>query len=215
MGTIKQGILGGFSGKVGTVIGASWKGIDTMRGIAQHVKNPRTRDQLVQRAKFSLVLPVMQSMNNFLRVGYKNQANKQTEFNAAFSYNIQNAVSGNYPDFNISFADLMVSRGNLPKAANPTATPSEGAITFAWEDNSDEQGASETDVVMVLCYDKDTNETFCMTTNTGRRHEDPPNLLINIPARNAGHKMECYMAFISDDGKRTSDSVFVGEVTAQ
>jgi hypothetical protein len=31
MGTIKQGILGGFSGKVGTVIGASWKGINYMR----------------------------------------------------------------------------------------------------------------------------------------------------------------------------------------
>ena len=27
MGTIKQGILGGFSGKVGYVIGSSWKGI--------------------------------------------------------------------------------------------------------------------------------------------------------------------------------------------
>jgi len=27
MGTIKKGILGGFSGKVGTVVGSSWKGI--------------------------------------------------------------------------------------------------------------------------------------------------------------------------------------------
>ena len=28
MGTISKGILGGFSGTVGTVIGGSWKGID-------------------------------------------------------------------------------------------------------------------------------------------------------------------------------------------
>ena len=35
MGKIKQGILGGFQGKVGTVIGASWNGIAYMRGIAQ------------------------------------------------------------------------------------------------------------------------------------------------------------------------------------
>ena len=39
MGTIKQGILGGFSGKVGTVVGSSWKGISYMRGQAQNVKN--------------------------------------------------------------------------------------------------------------------------------------------------------------------------------
>ena len=42
MGKIKQGILGGFKGKVGTVIGASWNGISYMRGLAQSHKNPKT-----------------------------------------------------------------------------------------------------------------------------------------------------------------------------
>ena len=57
MGTIKQGILGGFSGKVGTVVGSSWKGISYMRGQAQSVKNPRTAKQMAQRDKFSLARP--------------------------------------------------------------------------------------------------------------------------------------------------------------
>ena len=52
MGKIKQGILGGFKGKVGTVIGASWNGIAYMRGLAQSVKNPKTATQLQQRAYF-------------------------------------------------------------------------------------------------------------------------------------------------------------------
>ena len=52
MGKIKQGILGGFKGKVGTVIGASWNGITYMRGLAQSVKNPKTAAQLQQRAYF-------------------------------------------------------------------------------------------------------------------------------------------------------------------
>ena len=52
MGKIKQGILGGFRGKVGTVIGASWNGIAYMRGLAQSVKNPKTAAQLQQRAYF-------------------------------------------------------------------------------------------------------------------------------------------------------------------
>ena len=33
MGIIKQAVPGGFSGKVGTVIGSSWKGIAVMRGL--------------------------------------------------------------------------------------------------------------------------------------------------------------------------------------
>ena len=52
MGKIKQGILGGFRGKVGTVIGASWNGISYMRGLAQSHKNPKTAAQLQQRAFF-------------------------------------------------------------------------------------------------------------------------------------------------------------------
>ena len=52
MGKIKQGILGGFKGKVGTVIGASWNGIAYMRGLAQSVKNPKTAAQLQQRTFF-------------------------------------------------------------------------------------------------------------------------------------------------------------------
>ena len=31
MARFKRGILGGFTGKVGTVIGSKWKGINTMR----------------------------------------------------------------------------------------------------------------------------------------------------------------------------------------
>lgn len=31
MATLNKGILGGFSGKVGTVVGANWRGLDIIR----------------------------------------------------------------------------------------------------------------------------------------------------------------------------------------
>ncbi|MDD2265168.1 MAG: DUF6266 family protein, partial [Bacteroidales bacterium] len=46
MGTIKQGILGGFSGKVGNIVGASWRGIDYIRSMPASVRNPRTVAQV-------------------------------------------------------------------------------------------------------------------------------------------------------------------------
>ena len=52
MGKIKQGILGGFRGTVGTVVGSSWNGIAYMKGKPQSVKNPKTAAQLQQRAYF-------------------------------------------------------------------------------------------------------------------------------------------------------------------
>ena len=49
MGTIKRGILGGFKNKVGSVIGSSWKGIDTMRSMPLSVANPNTAKQKTVR----------------------------------------------------------------------------------------------------------------------------------------------------------------------
>src|SRR5574344_2996358 len=92
MGTIKQGILGGFSGKVGTVIGGSWKGISYMRSQAQNIKNPRTEAQMEQRSKFALALSFLKPLTELLRTGYKLYAKKQTAFNAAMSYTLANAI---------------------------------------------------------------------------------------------------------------------------
>ncbi len=86
MGKISQGVLGGFSGKLGNVVGASWKGIDYMRIKPANVANPKTQGQLDQRSKFALVLNFLQSMTAFVRLGFKLYATKKTQFNSAMSY---------------------------------------------------------------------------------------------------------------------------------
>ena len=94
MGTIRKGILGGFTGKVGTVVGSNWKGIAYMRSLPQKVKNPCTPAQLSQRSKFALALTLLQPMTGLLRTSWKLYARRQTPFNAAMSYTVANAISG-------------------------------------------------------------------------------------------------------------------------
>lgn len=55
MAKIKQGILGGFSGKVANVVGTSWKGRAVMKSQPLSVSNPRTEAQQEQRGKFSKI----------------------------------------------------------------------------------------------------------------------------------------------------------------
>ncbi len=58
MGKIKQGILGGFRGKVGTVIGASWNGISYMRDATRLLQRaPGPRWPVLQRTA-GVPLPV-------------------------------------------------------------------------------------------------------------------------------------------------------------
>lgn len=56
MGTINQGITGGFSGKVGTVVGGNWNGIDYMRSKESGRSDAKSNAQLNQRAKFLTVV---------------------------------------------------------------------------------------------------------------------------------------------------------------
>ncbi|HEY4789403.1 MAG TPA: DUF6266 family protein, partial [Bacteroidales bacterium] len=70
MGVIKQGILGGVAGKVGTVIGGSWKGINYLRSIPTSVANPNTAKQQDQRTKFSTVLSFLKPLTSLLPVSF-------------------------------------------------------------------------------------------------------------------------------------------------
>jgi hypothetical protein len=52
MGTYNKGILGAFSGKVGPVVGASWRGKEVMRSLPKKSGRAATSTQLLQRLKY-------------------------------------------------------------------------------------------------------------------------------------------------------------------
>ena len=112
MGKISQGILGGLSGKVGNVIGGSWKGIDYIRIKPSSVTNPRTPGQVNQRNKFSATIEFLQPNKDFLNVGYKAFAIKKTAFNSAMSNVLSNAITGIAPNFTVDYSLALLSKGN-------------------------------------------------------------------------------------------------------
>jgi hypothetical protein len=210
MGKIKQGILGGFSGKVGSVVGGSWKGISYMRGKAASIKNPQSLHQRQQRNKFALALSVLQPLVAFIRIGFKRYAYKKSEFNAAMSYTIRNAIVGTYPNYEIDYSKLLVSRGTLTGANSATATPQTGKIKLAWEDNSGIGEAQPTDKALAVAINPEKGEAAYITDGAPRS-SGTENLLVSPYW--AGDKVEVYLAFITENGKDVATSVHCGSVT--
>lgn len=88
MGVIKQGILGGFLGKVGNVVGGNFKGIATMRAMPLSVANPRTASQVGNRTRFSSVTAWAQAIGvPFIQTYWNRQAQKMSGFNLFCSVN--------------------------------------------------------------------------------------------------------------------------------
>lgn len=212
MGTIKQGILGGFSGKVGTVVGSSWKGLSYMRGQAQSVKNPRTAKQMAQRDKFALALSFIRPIQSFIKVGFKTYAVHQSEFNAAMSYTLKNAIKGTYPSFTIDYAQAMVSRGSLAKPLNIQKQNNDNEIAVSWQDNSGTANALDTDFAMIMAYNADKQEAVYDMTSTCRGDEGSS---LRYPSDWVGDTVHVYLAFVSEDGTLVSDSDYVGSMTIE
>ncbi len=213
MGKISQGVLGGFSGKVGNVVGGSWKGIDYMRIKPASVANPRTAAQVDQRSKFSIVLNFLQPLSEFLRVGFKLYANKMTQFNSAMSYNLNHAVTGAYPNFSIDYSNALVSRGQLNGAMGVAATSTNPAsVDFTWTDNSSPgtSKAKSTDKALLLVYNITKDVAIYNLAGNSR---DMGSQTIDVPTDFSGDDVETFMAFISEDGSQVSNSVYTGSVT--
>jgi hypothetical protein len=212
MGKIAQGILGGLSGKVGNIIGGSWKGIDYIRIKPSSVANPRTEGQVNQRNKFTVTLEYLQPNKEFLKVGYKSFATKKTEFNAAMSYVLNNAVGGVAPNFTVDYANALLSRGSLSTALNPTTDLSTaGQASFAWDDNSLEGNANTTDKSMVLVYNPSKKESMYILDGAIRTVGSQT---VTLPGTYAGDTVELFIAFVSADGTQVSNSLYLGSGTA-
>lgn len=134
MGIIKQGILGGFLGKVGGVVGGSFKGIATMRAMPLSVANPRTAAQVQNRSRFTSVTGLATSIGiDFLRKYWNRMAVQMSGYNLF--------CSTNKDVFNVNGAfmqsELLISAGVIqqPSIVSVTADVSEGTavVTYDYE----------------------------------------------------------------------------------
>ena len=210
MGKIKQGILGGFSGKVGPVIGTSWKGKAVMRAQALSYNDANSEAQQQQRAKFSLVSKFLAAINNFINVGFNGKANGMTAPNAALQRNINDAITGTWPNFQLDFENFLVSDGKIDLPYNPQAQNDSGTLTVTWTDNTGLGDALADDKVMTLIYNKSRNISI---TNIDAAERSDRNATITFPTSWTGDSVEVYMAMYREDGRLTSKSTHLGTYT--
>jgi hypothetical protein len=210
MGKIKSGILGGFIGKVGTVIGSNWRGVQYMRGLSTKKRGTATSKQLEQQARFKLAVRFLRPLRNLLSLTFKGSAFEMTERNVALSLTLAEAVTGAYPDFRIDPSKVLVSKGSLENVDAPTATAAAGGtINFAWMDNSGQLDAQASDRAVLVAYNVATRKAS-FASGTSQRNSGNGAL---VTPQFSGQTVHTWIAFMSESGKDVSDSIYTGEIT--
>jgi hypothetical protein len=206
MGKIKQGILGGFSGKVANVVGSSWKGIAVMKSLPLSVANPRTSAQVAQRTKFSNVVVCASSiLSSVVKPLWDRFAQKMSGFNDFVRTNID-LFAGTSPSV---FADFVISQGIMAKTpiTEAFATIGEDDVSISWDDTDLSGYKLADDKAYLLALTSNSPKTFFMNLDKirsqGSATVDLPFDLID------GTVCHLYLAFARADGTIVSDTAYL------
>ena len=201
MAKIKQGILGGFSGKVANVVGTSWKGRAVMKSQPLSVANPKTEAQQEQRGKFSKIAELASAVLT------------------QFVQPVENPISGNISGYNLFCKDNKAAfdaNGDLV-AANfvagggkiASATPSldnfdavNDNLAIEWSNPADMSAIRLSDKVYGIAVSEDGSQVFATSGSEIRDTE-----LVNFERVKGdttlagGQKYLVLLAFVSLDRK--------------
>lgn len=213
MGTIKKGILGGFNGKVGNVVGASYKGVAYMRSLPQSVANPRTPAQMAARMRFTVLIQTLALATEYINKQVKPLVDaplSPTNFLMRKNYS-NGSVVGTYPNLEIDLTKIDLGKGNgYPVAANANATVDTGQrkVNFTWDGIFFGDTATPHDEVSVILINESVGESVIKVDAATRESES---LQIDYPSSWIGSTFAAFLGVSSEDGQKVSPTVFLGQ----
>lgn len=208
MGVIKQGILGGFSGKVGGVVGSSWKGIAVMKAKPLSVANPRTAAQVAQRTQFAYCVAFAQLiLASIIKPLWDRFAQNQSGYNAFMSTN-QSLFAAALPS---PAASLVISQGKMAATAidSVTVTNASDEAYIGWVDDSGSGYKLATDVAYGILVNATTGS---VSVGEAAYTRDGGELAFTLAeAATTGDVFHAYLAFKRADGTIVSDTGYATE----
>lgn len=211
MAIIKRGILGGFSKKIGNVVGGSWKGIAYMRSLPLSVANPRSAGQVAQRTKFGVLVAIAQILlSGIIKPLMDRFAGQMSGFNFFIQQNIA-AVSALGV---VTWANLKISIGSLVplKGVDLGATLFGGNYQLGWDDTGYAGNAQDTDTVFIAVYNE-TKDSWTLSSGTTTRADGglslPP-----VVAPETGDIVHAYFSARRADGSLVSNTEYSTVVMA-
>lgn len=207
MGKIYQGILGGVSSKVGSVVGSSWKGIPTLRVYQPNVANPKTAAQVKVRNSFSFLSTIASlSLAGFIKPLWDRDAVRMSGYNAFIGANKALAGKNNAE----ILEGLKASKGKMQ--APVVSLQQSGSLPATGVAITASNGRYELPTDKIYCLVINSAGEVLRGGDTGTTRKTGGFTFKQVPEIEKGENTdECYVyvAALRADGTIVSDSVTV------
>ena len=210
MGRLKNGINGPFSGKIGTVVGASCRGVDYARSLPRKSGKPATPAQQKQRDKFGLIMGWLKPLLELINIGYQILAGDKTPMNRAVSYHLTEAVIENNGELEIDFKNAVFSRGELIVSwVLEFLCLASKIIHIKWENVAESSFNKANDKASFIVYNP-AKEQFVTFQHVALRADLKTSL--QMPADFENDSVHCWMSYVNEAGDMVSTSSYLGEL---
>ena len=127
--------IGNGSGKVGNLVVATRAGEQITRVYQPRVANPKSYQQMLQRAKFANAVKFYKkAVQNFFKFAFEDKKKAESDYNAFMRHNVMNStllVKGNVDDaYFPALGRWQMSSGSLPNAFNIERAEASGFTFF-------------------------------------------------------------------------------------
>lgn len=214
MATFKEGINGPFKGKVGSVIGSSWRQIPYMKGMrkVKRSKAKPSEKQVVQHLKFKLLNQFFTPIAPVLDVGFRTLTSRATATNAAFSYNYDHAFIDDSDQIALNYPALKFSHGSLYTAGDEEASVTAEGIRVRWDPRTYGVGGALDDVGYAIAYSVSLG---FFLTETALRHEGGVLIPFEKEEVTRGSEVHVWLFFTDSKQKQVSRTEYLPLATAE
>jgi hypothetical protein len=212
MAVSKDGPLGLYSGKIGPIYGYILNGKQILRAARHKSTIPRSEKQLAVQQKLTVLTVFFKHITEYINVGFMLSARKRNinPNNAAKSYNLSNAITGQYPAQILDFTAVRLTEGSLSVASNPQVTSVVSGIKFSWTYDANDPDGSRKDKTMLMAYFPAKKIASYLISGV-QRDQTEETLIIADTLK--GEEAETYISFVRDDRKAISNSIYTGRIT--
>ena len=160
--------------------------------------NSRTLKQQQQRAKMRTLIPLCKALNDF------------SAWNAFVSLNVGHVSVTEDLEVTVDYENLLVAEGSLEMLEDITVTADAETHSLLFSHAAEDYGygSEPTDVLHAVVLEKGLMRSRMFTLNT--RSESEP-VSVEIPEKWDMENLEVYVFFLSEDGRKASDS-FVSRI---
>jgi len=211
MTKIKEGILGPVSGKIGPVVGGTWKGIPYLRLAPKKdgKKRKRTVGQIANQEKFNYVNQLLVPFHPYITIGFKHEAEHKTEISAAFSVNFNRAIIGVFPNLSVDYSKLVLSVGKLPGLTDVVMERIDpGVLKLSWT-KDDCKYAIFNDQIILVAYCPELKKVDGFVGGVKRTEKE---CILKLEPKLRGKILEVYVIVSSVDQKKIANSQYLGSI---